>query len=1032
MYKIWNFFLENRNFSYIIVVALVIFGLLSVINIPKESAPEVRVPVAIVNTVYPGSSALDIEKLITNKIEDRLINNLENINKVTSTSSDGISTVVVEFKSDADIDKSIQETKDEVDFVKSDLPNDANDPIVSEVNFVDQPILTVSVSSDLQGIELSNLIDSLETEIKTVPGVSKISISGLSEREVQVIVKKEALQQYNLSIVEIVNAIRSANSSLPVGSIELDGIEYAVKFDGNISDPEELKDIAILNSGNQPIYIRDIADIYNGLSDQNTYARVSLQNNPSENAVSLNVFKSGGGDVTKVSDGVKNKLIELEDDLLADTVYLTSFDTGEFVKDDLKNLSLTALQTVLLVMIILFIALGWREAIIAGLAIPLSFLIAFIALEKTGNTINFISLFSLILAVGILVDSAIVITEAIHKNMKLQAENNGSKIEAAKKAIKEFYYPLTTGTATTIAVFAPLFILSGVTGQFISSIPFTIIFVLLAALFVALALVPLIASTLLKRKSATKLEQKQDEYAHRAELWYKEKLNLFIGNKKNEKIFFRTIIGLFIISLIFPFTGIVKVIFFPGEDSDFIFIDIEKPEGTTLEQTDLLTRQVEDILYTNENINSFVTNIGSGSQYGSGGSGEKLANITVILDEDRGLNSSEILNNLRKDFKEIKTGEIRIFEAEGGPPTGSPINIKIFGEDIDEINNAIKVSEDILSGISGVVEIDSSAKNDGTEFRLIVDRAKASQFGLTASDIALYLRTAIFGAETTTINTDQADIDVIVKLNLADSDNPYKTNNTNIETIQGLTIPTRDGRLVPVGSIINTEIGVSNSVLNHENGTRLGSVSADTNGEKTIPEIISQFQKEIEGVSEFENLRISYGGETEEIQRTFKEMGLALILGVILILAILVLQFNSYRHAIYVIAVLPLALTGVIFGLAITGKPISFPSIMGFIALAGIVVNNSIILIDVMNSLRKENPDMSIKDVVLDGAASRLRPIILTTLTTVIGIIPLTYASSLWSPLAFSIIFGLSFSVFITLIIIPILYYNNPGVVSSK
>ena len=1025
MKSFWNFFLNNKNFSYIILFSLLAFGLLSLISIPKESAPEIIIPVAIVSTSYPGASAIDIEKLITNKIEDQLAGNLENLNDITSNSIDSFSSIVVEFGSNADIDKSIQEVKDEVDKVKSELPTDANDPIVTEVNFVDQPIMNISLIGSLSDIEWNNLVDSVETELKKVSGISKISNSGLPERQVQVVVSKESLSQFNISINEIVSAIRSANSSLPVGSLELGGIKYPITFEGSINDIESIKDLAILSSGGEPIYIRDIAEVYNGVSERTSLSRASINNNPSEKSISVSVFKKSGGDITKIASDLRNKLSDIDDNLLSDVEYLITFDNGEFVSNDLKNLSFSALQTIILVFVVLLITLGWREAVIAGLAIPLSFLVAFIGLNYSGNTINFISLFSLILSVGILVDSAIVITESIHTNMK----KGGDKTEAARLTIKDFYYPLTSGTATTIAVFTPLFLLSGVTGQFISSIPFTIIFVLVASLFVALGFIPLIASLFLKRRSKTRFEQKQEEITHIIEKKYSNFLSKIIGNKKREKIFIRSIILLFIISMTLPFFGFVKVIFFPQENVDFLYIEVEEPQGTTLAKTDLAIRQVEDIIYEYEDVESFTTEVGATSAFSnSGGSSDsKFGNITIILKEDRELTSSEILKKLRKDLSTIDTTNVRAFEPNNGPSAGSPINIKFFSNDLDVIDSAVKQSEDILASIEGSTGINSSAKNDINEFRIIINRERASQLGISATEVASNLRTSIFGTEATTINDIDGDIDIFVKLNLNENSNlPDLTSNTTIDTIEKISFPTPSGPVL-LGSLVETKIDVANSIISHEDQKRVGFVSSEIEGEKTAREIIKEFEVKFNNLDINGEVEVSFGGETENVNQTFKEMGLALILGIILILSILVLQFNSYRYAFYIVSIVPLSLIGVFFGLAITGKALSFPSIMGFIALSGIVVNNSIILIDVMNKLRRANPEKKIIDVVIEGATMRLRPILLTTVTTVIGVIPLTYVSEIWGPLAYSIMFGLTFAVVITLLLIPILYNRNPG-----
>ncbi|MBL7045032.1 MAG: efflux RND transporter permease subunit, partial [Parcubacteria group bacterium] len=535
MSGIWNFFLKKSSFTALLIVALLFFGVFSVIVIPKESSPEVQIPIAITTTIFPGAGAEDVEELVTNEIEEALNNNLDEVNKITSVSREGVSVVVTEFNADADIDESVRDVKDEVEKIKRELPSDAEDPFVSDVNFVDQPIMLVSIASDLPVTKFIELADDTIDELKSVKGVSKVIKSGIQEREVQVVVNKKQLHKFGIRLVDVVRALSTSNTSLPIGGITLDGIEYSVKFEGEIEETREIENMVIGTTDGQPIYVRDVAFVSDGVSKTTSFSRISIDGAPSEQAVTFSVFKKRGGDITKIADSVREKLTELQNDsVLVDTTVLVALDTGEFVKDDLRTLSFTGLQTIVLVMVILFIAIGWREALIAGLAIPLSFLIGFVALHITGNTINFISLFSLILAVGILVDSAIVVTEGTHTNMRDGLVGKG----AAQKTIKEFHWPLTSGTMTTIAVFAPLFFISGVTGEFIAGIPFTIIFVLIASLFVALGIIPLISAKALKQRGFSVFEEKQEIITSKIRDWYKKILRNILGNKKKENSFF--------------------------------------------------------------------------------------------------------------------------------------------------------------------------------------------------------------------------------------------------------------------------------------------------------------------------------------------------------------------------------------------------------------------------------------------------------------------------------------------------------------
>ncbi|MDA8597055.1 efflux RND transporter permease subunit, partial [Candidatus Pacebacteria bacterium] len=582
----WEFFIKNSRFAYLFLIALIGVGAYSIIAIPKESAPEVVIPVGIVSTSLPGAPAADMESLVTNEIE-RGLSSLENVADITSVSREGISSVTVEFDADADLDASIQDLKDEVDVIAQELPSEANDPFVSEVNFVDQPILTFAVSGTLTAREFTTLADALETEIEALPGVARFEAAGVQQREISVLVEQAALEQYQISITDITNALQTANRTFPIGQIKNDGVIYNVAFEGDITDPTQIENVVVTTRGNQPVYVRDVATVIDGLSGATTLSRLSVEGNPSENAVTFSVFKQSGGDITAIARGINNRLAELQEEngLLRDLTVSTIIDSGEDIESDLVRLSTSGLQTVLLVVLLLVVTIGWREALVAGTAIPLSFLFGFIGLYLSGNTINFLSLFSLILGIGILVDSAIVMVEGINRKMKDNPDID--KQAAAVSTIKEFSAPLISGTLTTVSMFAGLLIVSGVIGQFIASIPFTLIFLLFASLFVSLAIVPLFAATFLKRRSATRLEKQQVYYSHKLESWYKTKLGGILGNKKKERKFLWGIRIALVVAILLPVLGVVQVVFFESSDIEYVTIDIENPEGTTKEVTDI-------------------------------------------------------------------------------------------------------------------------------------------------------------------------------------------------------------------------------------------------------------------------------------------------------------------------------------------------------------------------------------------------------------------------------------------------------------
>lgn len=1027
----WEFFIKNDKFAYLFLVALMAVGAYTLIAIPKESSPEVIIPVGIVNTVLPGAPAADVEALVTNEIE-RGLTSLENVKQITSVSSEGISSVSVEFIASADVDTSIQDLKDQIDLIKIDLPDSAEEPAVQEVNFVDQPIMTIAVAGDLSPFAFTALADDVEAELENVAGVSRVEISGVQDREVTIVLDQTALEQFDVSISQVTNAVRNANLTFPIGQIKNNGVAYTVAFEGDITDSSQIANIGVVTKGGQPVFIRDLGTVLDGLAPANSLSRLSVENNPSEQAISFDVYKRSGGDITAIARAVNEKIDSLKTagSLLDGLTTLTVLDAGADIQEDLIRLSSSGLQTVILVVLLLVIAIGWREGLLAGTAIPLSFLFGFIGLFFSGNTINFLSLFALILGIGILVDSAIVMVEGINRRMKL--DRNVDKRQAAIDTIREFSTPLITGTLTTVSMFVGLFIVSGVIGQFIASIPFTLIFLLFASLFVSLAIIPLLAASFLKRRSATKLEQKQVEYAHRVESWYRAMLSSILGNKKKERLFLWGIRIALVLALLLPVTGLVKVIFFEQGDVDFIIVEVENPEGTVKEVTDIAVRRVEELLYNTDNIESFVTTVGSGSQFGNGGSGGKLANIFVTLTDDREKNSTQIVSELRTTFAPLRDIKVTVNQPSDGPPTGAAIVIKYLGDDLGELTRIANESAEVLKTIDTITNVESSTNNNNTEFVLELDRTKAAALGLDAFTVSQIARTAVFGTDATALTTIDEDIDVVVKLNLNSSETitAEDTNTATIDALNRIQLNTQSGT-IPLSSVVSTSLRESSNRINHEDGKRVITVRADVtaegNAREAQAEAISRIKSELVIPSGVE--LTTGGGETEESNEAFIEMFIALLVGILLMVAVLTLQFNSYLHTKHVLSILPYSLIGIMVGLWLTNSPLSFPSIMGFIALSGIVVNNSILLIDIMNQSRKRDPEKDIREVVLDAASSRLRPILLTTVTTVVGMVPLTYAGDLWAPLAYAVMFGLLFSVVITLVLIPIAYSRKPGTV---
>jgi HAE1 family hydrophobic/amphiphilic exporter-1 len=772
---------------------------------------------------------------------------------------------------------------------------------------------------------------------------------------------------------------------------------------------------------------------------------------PAQTSVSFDVFKAEGTNITDVSSRVLAKLNELQQPggELEGVQVLVMFDRGTLLVDDLSVLIESGIETMVLVLLVLMLTVGVRESIIAAISVPLSFVVAFIGIYYSGNTINFVSLFALILSIGILVDSSIVIIDAINRqllDMDHPADETPSqrlrvKVQAALNAISDFHAPLTSGTLTTVAVFVPLFLISGVTGEFIASIPFTTLFVLTASLVVALGFVPLIASRFLKRgHTESTLDTWRTRIVDRMRTEYRAYLQRVLTERPLQYTFVTTLIVLFVFSLSLPAIGAVRTVFFESSDADYIFAEVEMPPGTRLEQTLAQTEQVEQLLYNIPEIESFVTTVGSTSQFSSGGTGgasssEKYANIFISLRKDRARTSADIIEQERPKFESINTAIVRFSELEDGPPSAAPVGVTLRSESLNDLDTAARIMTHALQETPGTSDITNSITEPPVEYVIAIDRARAAAAGILPANIALSVRTALYGNTATELREVDKNVDVVVQSAVGTGTDARQLTEGSIESVQTIPITSTTGQLVPLSSVASVQVQAGRESIVHKDGDRIATVSSRLAEGGNAVVITQELQNKLPTLGLPASVSVSFGGESEDVDQSFRDMFVALFLGLVGMFGILLLEFDSIRHAGYVLLTVPLALIGVFIGLMMTGSPLSFPSMMGFIALAGIVVNNAIILIDVFNTERaklteqQETPE-KLQEIVLEGSVSRLRPVLLTAVTTVIGTLPLLWAAEIWVPLVYAMVFGLIFATVITLVFIPVLYVRYPGSVT--
>ena len=1024
--RFWFFFVENYRVTYLLMIGLVIFGFLAIFQIPKESSPEVDIPVVVIITPLPGSSAESVEKLITRPIENQL-SGLSDVNRLTSNSEQGLSSVVIEMEPRVSVSEKITEIRNRVDRVKSDLPNEAGNSSIQQISFSDSPIMSLSLSGPYPLSELRFYAEELQEELESIQDVYSVNLTGSPDPEIKVKVQLESLYRLNIIKDQVIGAIRSANLEAPIGTIETGGGIYALRFDANVNTVKEIERIPIDERGGAMITVGDVALVESGFKNQGTISRFSSDGLEPQPTVSLRVFKEGGeGNILKISDTVLSRIDKLSKQSFPEDIEIVVVQNdAEIIRNDLSTLLSSGFMTVIIIILTLTLFLGWRQALLASIVVPFSFLITFIVIGAWGLTINFLTLFSLILSLGILVDAAIVVTESISSKY----QENSDISDAVARTINDFQKPLIAGTLTTVFVFVPILFLSGVISEFIRSIPITVSAVLLSALFVALGGITTFAVRFIKSIPPVSNGGflKIGYYFESLSTFYEKLLSSFVGNRKKSFSLMIVMFFAFLFSLALPATGLLSVNMFPSPDSDRVFIDVEAQPGTPLQETSRMIDPIEKYLLADDCVDSFLTVVGQGSQAGSidmiQSSNSHVVGIKINLSEEREKTSQEFLSEYRAEFSSLPGAKVKVTQMEEGPQAGDAVSVNVLGTDIVQMEGYVRRVARELEKIEGVDEVNNGIKETGGEFVLTIDRQKAEFYGVTAIQVADVLRTSVSGRVVTDINLDDEDVDVLVINSFNNGfDQIGLASPLSISEIQALSIFTPKGP-VTLDNFLTVELKPGRSSISRRDGERVITVSASIGAEYNASVITSSLQKRLSEIGTPLGLSVTYGGEAEEINDSFLDLGRALLLGVLFIFVLLVWQFKSYAQPFMVLTTVPLSLIGVFTGLTLVGQPLSFPGAIGIVALGGIVVNNAIILIDKINRLYLEDKYSLLRSVI-EGSKSRLKPIVLTTLTTSAGLLPLIFVSQTWAPVSYSIIFGLIFSTVVTLFLIPIMYYT--------
>lgn len=1107
--KIKEFFpsswsIDNKIAIYVLTVIVTLLGINSYNSLPKEKFPDIVVPTISVVTVYPGSSPKDIENIVTKPIEKQL-KSISGVKKTKSNSVQDFSMIEVEFNTDVDVSEAKRLVQEAVDKSRSDLPTDLpTEPTIREFDFSEMPIMYINISGNYDLNTLKKYSEILQDKIEEMKQITRVDMIGALDREIQINIDMNKLNAMGIGLDEVERGVMYENMRISGGNVNTDEMKRSLSISGEFKNIDQIKNIIVRSSGGATVHLSDLAEIKDDFKEQESYAR--LYNKP---VITLNVVKRSGENLILASDNCRAAIESLKKTTFPkDLNIVITGDQSTSTKTTLHDLINTIIIGFILVTIILMFFMGTTNAMFVGLSVPISMFLAFLVMPAIGFSLNMIVLFAFLLALGIVVDDAIVVIENTHRIF-----DNGKVpiIKAAKMAAGEVFVPVLAGTLTTLAPFVPLAFWGGIMGKFIYFLPVTLIITLLASLVVAYIINPVFAVDFMKpHEDVNTLQHKQKvkkssiitgiiflliagiayisghfgvgnflvfilmlflinryflskiiEYFQNKtwpafQMLYKSILTWCLQGKRPLAIFFGTII-LLILTVFAAGLFTPGVIFFPQSDPNFVYTYIKLPVGTSQKYTDSITKIVEKRVYNvlgekNQIVESVISNVSLGAtdpsenDRGTYSNRAKVAVSFVEVGHRKGENTNIYLDAIRNAVQGIPGTQITVEKESNGPPTGKPISIEISGENLDElIHTAKKVKKYLIAqNIAGVEELKSDLDDSKPEIQINVDRERASREGISTAQIGMSLRNAVYGKEVSKFKDDKEEYPIMMRIR--------EDQRNSIDKLMNLKISFRDMimggmfRQIPLSSI--AEIKYSNTFggIKRKNHERVVTISSNVLNGYNPNEVVANVEKSIARFNTPENVKINMGGEKEEQQATMSFLGKALMISILLIILILVIQFNSVSKPFLILTEIIFSFIGVLLGFVIFRMEFSiFMTGIGIVALAGIVVRNGILLVEFTDVLMERG--MPLKEAIIEAGKTRMTPVLLTASATILGLIPLAIGLNIdfvklftelnphiwfggesvafWGPLSWTMIFGLSFATFLTLILVPMMYYIN-------
>ncbi len=1001
----------KRPFAVSMVfLGLIVFGFISITKLPVDLFPNVTFPMMVVLTTYPGAGPQEIETQITQPFE-KILGTLNNIDKITSTSSENTSMIMLHFTWGTDLDAAANDVRDKLGLILPFLPDDAQQPLIFKFDVSQQPVVMYTIKGNIDQLEMDRIGDDIADRLQRIGGVAASFVESGVLNEVKILFNYQKLEGLGISPEQVMGVLKSQNVNFPIGSVESGSKVYTLRVIGEYKDLNEIRKTVIGNKNGIPILLEQVAEVKLGASEPTSLTRANQAP-----AIYGYVQKRTDANTINVCNRVIADIEQIKKELPPGVGIDIFFNQAEFINRSINSTTNTLIVGAILAIIILFMFLGnLRAAIFVGVAIPITLFFALFMMFIFNMTLNIVSLSGLTIAIGMVVDSAIVVFEAIYRYRKDKGENPDI---ASILGTKEVGMAITASTLTTIAVFLPLLLVRGFASVFFSQLAWTVTFALISSLVVAITIVPMLMAKFLKfRVEPNRIEIITQAVYKKVENFYLRIIRWALNHK------LAIILGstlLFVISLtLFKFIGAELT---PNVDRGQIQLQAEMPVGTKLATTDSAMIKLEKILAEEvPEIKSTFVSIGAGTGFsalfGSTGGPHTATALLMLVDhEERSRSVDKIQHDLRAKLNSIPGLVVRFTSNQSIiMGSGKPIEIKIIGYDLVR---AKALSDEImqkLKTIKGIVDLESDFSQGKPEIQFLVDRHKASQFGLTPYQIGLALRSKIEGMVATQYRIEGKEYDIRITLDKEYKDSPQK--------IKAMTITTPVGP-VPLRNFLIDTITIGPARIEHENTFRVVKISSNVEG-KDQNSVARDVQKVLKTITVPPGFRIELSGGFEEMQTTFRDIGYVILLAIFLVYIIMVGQFESLKEPFIIMFTIPLAIIGVLWLLFFTNTTINMQSLLGVLLLAGIVVNNAIVYIDYANQLRRKQ-SLPLVDALIEAGRVRLRPILMTALTTIFGLIPMALGigsgNELRAPMARSVIGGLVVSTFLTLVFIPVFY----------